>query len=267
MIDGRRSRLDEANARWREMLAHWAIPEEIQHAAPASPHFFDPAVFAKAADDALERSADSPSDEVARASLPRCGAILDVGCGAGAASLRLRPHRLTGIDPNQALLDELVRRARRLEIETSTVQGLWPDDADHCPVADVIVCHHVLYNVADLAAFATALDAHARERIVVEATTVHPLSWTAPYWRELHGLVRPDRPTVDDALAVLETSNRRVHIERWVRRYPPVDAADPMAVARLARRLCLPDARHDELRTLLNRFPVPTEREVATLWW
>lgn len=267
MTDGDGEQVAEADGRWREMLGRWAIPGEIQEAAPASPHFFDPAVFAAAADDAIARPTDTPSDEAASASLPPGGTVLDVGCGAGAASLRLRPGRLTGIDPNQALLDEFSLRARSLQIEAWAVRGRWPDDADRCPTADVVVCHHVLYNVGDLAAFATTLDAHARRRVVVEATTVHPLTWTAPYWQHLHGIVRPERPTVDDALAVLSASGRRIHVERWLRRYPGVDATDPQALARLARRLCLADARHDELRALLDRFPVPTEREVATLWW
>lgn len=256
-----------ADDRWRELLARWAIPDEIREAASASPHFFDPMVFAAAADDAISRPADSPSDEVARAALPPGGTVLDIGCGAGAASLRLRPSRLAGIDPSQALLDELSDRARRLGIGVRTVQGRWPDDADRCPTADVVICHHVLYNVANLAAFAAALDAHARGRIVVEVTTAHPLTWTAPYWRHLHGITRPEHPTLDDALCVLSASGRRVHVERWLRRYPPLDGDDPLAFARLARRLCLPDARRDELRSLLDRFPVPVEREVATLWW
>lgn len=256
-----------ANDHWREMLARWAVPDDILRAAPTSPHFFDPKVFARAADDALERGADSPSDAAAREALPFDGAVLDVGCGAGAASLRLRPGRLTGVDSNGALLDELARRAGRLGIDATTVEGSWPDVAARCAAADVVVCHHVLYNVGDLATFAAALGAHARARVVVEATAVHPLSWMAPYWEVLHGIARPDRPRIQDAICVLAALGLDVHAHRWRRHYQAVDPRDPHALARMARRLCLPAHREGELRPLLDRFPPPVDREVVTLWW
>lgn len=257
----------DANDRWRELLARWAIPDEIRDPVPASPHFFDPGVFARAADDALDRVADSPSDEAARNALTPGGAVLDAGCGAGAASLRLRPGHLVGVDSNRALLDELARRADHLGIDVTTVEGSWPDVADRCPTADVVVCHHVLYNVPDLAAFVTALDAHARTRVVVESTAAHPLTWLAPYWQILHGIARPDRPTIEDALAVLAQLGLHVHVQRWRRRYQPADTHDPHTLAHVARRLCLPEHRHEELRALLERVPPPADREVVTLWW
>lgn len=256
-----------ALGRWREMLAHWAVPDEIRRAGPTSPYFFDPRSFARSADDALERAADSPSDEVARDALPPGGVLLDAGCGAGAASLRLRPGHLVGVDSEGALLDELERRAGRLRIDTTTVEGRWPDVAHRCPTADVVVCHHVFYNVGDLAAFALALDEHAGMRVVVEATTQHPLAWMSPYWQLLHGVERPERPTIDDALDVLADLDLDVGIRRWRRHYQRVDARDPHTFARIARRLCLPVDRHEELGALLERFPPPQDREVVTLWW
>jgi hypothetical protein len=69
-----------------------------------------------------------------------------------------------------------------------------------------VVCHHVVYNVADLASFVRALDERATRRVVVELTAVHPMSWLAPYWKELHDLGQPQRPVADDAIAVLEIS-------------------------------------------------------------
>src|SRR6059058_3684017 len=60
---------NEANRRWADMLAEWAIPDELLQAAPASPFFFDPTVFIAAAEEALVRAEDSPSDAAARESL------------------------------------------------------------------------------------------------------------------------------------------------------------------------------------------------------
>ncbi len=256
-----------ANGRWGEMLSRWAIPDEIMSAAPEPPYFFDPNVFAVAADEAVARADDTPSDTAARDALPAGGTVLDVGCGAGAASLRLAPGRLVGVDSSAPLLDLFVARACRLGIDTSTVLGTWPEAADQAPAADVVVCHHVFYNVADLGAFATALNGHARRRVVIELTADHPMAFTAPYWKALYGLERPDRPVAADAVAALEELGYSLHRHQWSRRYQMTGESGNRPVESLARRLCLPASRHDELRRLLAETPPVMTRDVVTLWW
>jgi SAM-dependent methyltransferase len=258
---------DNASGRWAEMLAAWAIPDRLLAGAPESPYFFAPQVFIAAADKALSRPNDTPSDEVAREVLPVGGSVLDVGCGAGAASLRLRPGRVTGVDPSGPLLAAFSARATGLGIDVTTIQSAWPDVAPRCDVADVVVCHHVLYNVAHLAEFVAALYDHARRRVVVELTAQHPMAWMAPYWKALHGLDQPDRPTVDDAITVLTSLGFAVQQFRWSRAYQMIGETDDEALHRIARRLCLPPDRYDELRTVLAYVSPPADREVVTLWW
>ena len=260
---------NEANRRWADMLAEWAIPDELLQAAPASPFFFDPTVFIAAADEALARAGDSPSDAAARESLPEGGAVLDVGVGAGAASLRLaaRAGHIVGVDLSRELLDVFATRAQALGVESTTVEGGWPDVAARTSPADVVLCHHVVYNVADLAGFADALTAHATRRVVVELTTTHPLAWMAPYWEAVHGLGQPDRPTADDAVDVLASLGLDVRRQRWQRRLQMIGESDADHVARIARRLCVGPARHAEVRRLLEETPPPDAREVTTLWW
>ena len=256
-----------ANERWGQMLAAWAIPKELLDAATVSPYFFDPKIFAGSADETLERVEDTVSDRVARAALPAHGTVLDVGVGAGAASLRLGAGRIIGVDPNRDLLHAFVERATRRGIDATPVEGTWPDVAADVEPADVVVCHHVLYNVADLAAFARALADHARHRVVIEITAVHPLTWMTPYWQALHRRSQPDRPTADDALAVLAELGIAASQERWWRPMQMIGERGDEAVERIARRLCLSADRHDELRDLLDAVPPPREREVVTIWW
>lgn len=259
--------LPDANRSWAEMLSRWAIPEELLAAAPAPPYFFDLQVFTAAADESVSREEDTPSDARARAALPPGGSVLDVASGAGAASLRLRPGRLIAVDPNRPLLDALTERAGRLGIDTTTIEAEWPEVAPRVPSADVVVCHHVFYNVADLAAFALALTDHAVHRVVVELTAVHPMSWMGPYWKVIHGVEQPDRPVADDAVAVLEQLGLSVRQHRWERPIQMIGESGDESLLRIARRLCLPESRHAELRNLLEAIPPPEHREVVTLWW
>jgi SAM-dependent methyltransferase len=257
----------EASDRWAGMLAAWAIPRRLVATAPASPYFFDPKVFVAAADEANARPEDTPSDRVAREALPSAGTVLDVGAGAGAASLRLGARKVIAVDSSRDLLDAFVARARTRGIEYEAVEGVWPAAASQAPRADVVVCHHVVYNVAGLADFAAALDAHAVARVVIELTAQHPMSWMAPYWDALHGLSQPDHPTADDAVAVLTDLGFDVATDRWRRRVAMIGETGADQVARIARRLCLDESRHDELRQVLKKIPPPIERDVVTIWW
>jgi hypothetical protein len=258
---------DAANRHWAAALRRWAVPDDLVAAAAETPYFFSAAVFTAAADAALDRADDTVSDAVASEALPDGGTVLDVGVGAGAASLRLPAGHVIGVDPDRQLLAAFTARAGRRGIRSTAIQGTWPDVESRAPTAHIAVCHHVVYNVADLAGFAMALTAHADRRVVIELTAVHPMAWLAPYWEALHGIRQPDRPTVDDAVAVLTALGLDVRQQRWRRPVQMIGENDADAVARIARRLCLPADRHDELARLLAVDPPPEERDVATLWW
>jgi SAM-dependent methyltransferase len=249
------------------MLAEWAIPDALIEQARESPYFFDPAVFIAAADEATERPEDTVSDKVARLALADAGSVVDVGVGAGAASLRLRPTTVIGVDPSGEMLDAFSERATRAGISATVVQGTWPGVAPDTPVGDVAVCHHVLYNAADLAPFATALTEHARRLVVVELTKRHPMDWLAPYWEAMWGISQPSQPTADHAVRALAQLGYDVQQQLWTRRIQMIGEAGDHALARIARRLCLPSSRTDELAAVLRQQPPPKDREVVTLWW
>jgi len=260
-----------AARRWAKDLAAWAIPPEILDGAPESPWGCPTGLFARAAEDAVGAGpgGDSPSLRRAREALPTGGSVLDIGVGGGAASLPLVPPaaRITGVDQNPRMLAAFADLADRVGVAHTEVEGSWPDVASLAEPADVVVCHHVFYNVAELGPFAGALTARARRRVIVELTSEHPQSALNPLWERFHGLRRPDRPTADDAIAVLEELGLEVALERWEApsRWTGSDRSEIVAFAR--RRLCLPHERDPEVAAALGPDFGLGPRPMVTLWW
>jgi SAM-dependent methyltransferase len=231
--------------RWREQLEAWAIPEEILAAAPESPWGFPVGLFRSRARRAGS-GPPTPSNLEAARHLPPGGTVLDVGAGGGAASLPLAgvAGRLVGVDESPEMVASFLAAAEAAGVPAEGVEGRWPEVAGQLGPADVVVCHHVLYNVADLAPFAAALTGHARRRVVAELTDRHPLVNLAPLWRRFHGLERPDGPGAGDAVAALAEAGLEVDGQDWENRERlGFDDFDEL-VAFTRRRLCLP-ARSD----------------------
>jgi hypothetical protein len=159
--------------------------------------------------------------------------------------------RLVAVDESPAMVAAFLAAAEVAGVPASGVEGRWPEVAGRVAPADVAVCHHVLYNVADLAPFADALTGHARRRVVVELTERHPLAGLAPLWRRFHGLERPSGPGADDAVAALEAVGLRVARQDWESRDRfGFDDFDEL-VAFTRRRLCLPAERDPEVAAAL----------------
>jgi SAM-dependent methyltransferase len=253
-----------ASSRWAEALHGWAIPHEILASAPESPWGFPPELFA-----APEAPAATPSRNRALEALPTGGSVLDVGVGAGAASLGLVPPaaRLVGVDESADMLTRFAAAAAGLGVAVRTVPAPWPEAAGEAGRADVVVCHHVLYNVAELVPFVRALTSAARRRVVVELTAQHPQSALSPLWLHFHGLERPTGPNAGDAVSVLEEIGIEPEVERFTgpARLAEVDRGDLVAFAR--RRLCLPAERDPEVESLLPVNATLPGRELVCVWW
>lgn len=255
-----------AAARWATELAAWAIPAQILEAAPESPYTLSPELFRPAL-----RPTGTVSTQTALAALDGGGSVLDVGCGAGAAGLALTPpaHSVTGVDASADMVAAFREEAQHRGVVAVGVVGTWPDVADRVDVADVVVSHHVAYNVADLPAFLRALDSHARRRVVLELTAEHPWARLAALWRHFHGTPRPTGPTAELAAEVAREVGLDAHLERSPVA-PDLPAPDPgVLVAHARRQLCLPAERDSEIAAVwadLGGFP-PAPRPLLTLWW
>ena len=260
--------MSRASVAWTEALASWAIPPEIIAQAPEDPWAYPVEHFVRAAEEGLVR--ETTSLRRALEALPVGGTVLDVGCGAGAASLPLAPpaSALTGVDQSEEMLHAFAGRAASLGVAHEEIHGRWPDVSEQILGAvDVVVCHHVLYNVPDLGRFAEALTRHAQRRVVIEMTAEHPRAWESPLWRELHRIERPLRPTADDAVEVLSDLGFSVSIDRW-NRAPSFSAAGRDELVSMIRvDLCLSADRDAEIARVLEAHPPPRERGIVTLWW
>jgi SAM-dependent methyltransferase len=258
---------DTAAERWRRALAAWALPEAIVAAASESPWRHDVARFA--ADDTLDR--DATSTAWAREVLPPVGGtVLDVGCGGGRSALPLVPpaSMLIGVDPSGVMLDEFVAAATRAGVARRTFHGEWPDVASITPVADVAICHHVVYDVADVEPFLAALTARARLAVVVELPVAHPMSAWNEGFAHFWNLTRPTSPTSDDFIAVVRELGLDPEWTVSPRRPLSRFAAEPANLVPLARRrLCLPADRDDELAAWLAEHPPAFVGDIATVRW
>jgi SAM-dependent methyltransferase len=269
--------LDELLGRWRDDLSAWAIPADITSAVAESPWVLPRQVFARRAD-RLSRAPAGASYEREWEALEPAGSVLDIGSGAGAACLPLAPRAtaVTAVDTDERMLALLAERAGAIGLDLRTVAGRWPDAAPQVAPADVVTCHHVVYNVPDLEPFLAALCNHARRRAVIEMTTVHPLTSLSPLWLRFHGLTRPTGPTAADLLAIVSEMGLKARHTEWSR---PAEA-DYASFAELVdvtrRRLCLPPERAGEVEAALLDMGIIRERpgdlgssgrDVVTIWW
>lgn len=260
--------------RWARQLADWAIPEAILGQAPESPWGFPTSVFARRV--VVGQHADTPARRRALEALAGGGSVLDVGAGAGAASLALAPPAtsIVAVDSEPDMMVELMHQAEakaaelQVAVPVQTIVGRWPEVAEQISPQDVAVCHHVVYNVADIGPFVTALSARARRRVVVVAPERHPLAWMNPLWTQLWGVTRPSGPAVDDLVAVLSELGIEPQVEWFEEEVDPLGEAEERQaqVALVRRRLCLPADRDDEVAAALDAHP-RRPWPVAALWW
>jgi SAM-dependent methyltransferase len=190
-----------------------------------------------------------------RAAIGGDGSVLDVGAGTGRHTLALAPHvgRVTAVDPSPAmlgLLREDVDAERLTNVEI--VQSEWLA-ADVVP-ADIVLCSHVLYPIADVVPFVRKLEAAAIQRVYVYLRT-DPLPTDLGLWREFYGVPLQAQPTHMDLITVLAQAGIFADVEVVEHRFTWTFADVDEAQQQVRSSLCLRDddaAANATLRRLLE---------------
>jgi SAM-dependent methyltransferase len=147
------------------------------------------------------RSTHSRADEFLSVVYPYLSpnkTLIDAGAGTGrhAVPLSERLEWVTAVEPSEGMRAEIQPRDNM-----TVVASTW-EDAQVAP-ADLVICCHVLYGIADPVPFIAKLDRSARERVFVmlrESDLPHP---AAAIRKRLLGDAGPRLPRFSDLFMLL----------------------------------------------------------------
>jgi SAM-dependent methyltransferase len=208
------------------------------------------------------------SHQRAREAMPAGGSVLDIGCGGGIGAFGITPPaaHVIGVDEQEEMLKLFENNAANYGATVETLLGQWPAVAEQTPVADVVTVHHVAFNVGDIVPFITALNTHARKRVVIAVPVIHPMSNMNEGWKHFWNVIRPTVPVAGDLINVLDEIGIRATIEYFegeILLDKKVDGANGF----IRRRLCLPEDRQPEIDSFIAENPLPERRKLAVIWW
>ncbi|MCC6629505.1 MAG: methyltransferase domain-containing protein [Chloroflexi bacterium] len=130
--------------------------------------------------------------------------VLDVGAGAGRYTVPLAglSRQVVAVEPSPGMRAHLRQRLieGNLDARVEVVAADWAAAA--VAPADVVVCVHVHYAIANIVPFLRKLDAHAR-RLVVMVSRVGQFRGPADLWQEVHGAARIPEPSFIDLYNLL----------------------------------------------------------------
>ncbi|HEX6548534.1 MAG TPA: class I SAM-dependent methyltransferase [Candidatus Dormibacteraeota bacterium] len=214
-------------AAWRALVE----AREADSAAAPQPGYWD----RRAAGFAYSmRDAPDPFFEFLEPWLDPGKTAIDAGAGTGRHALRLadRLEWVTAVEPSEGMRAHIEPRDNLTVIASS-----W-EDADPAP-ADLVICSHVLYGVAEVAPFLEKLEARARERVFVYLRDCQMSLPSEALWRRLAGS-RARMPEFRDLYLVLRGMGVAPDVTMVEyaasRRYPDLEAAVEEVSAALGER-------------------------------
>jgi SAM-dependent methyltransferase len=158
-----------AGVDWVEQWRRIVMDREGASHGHSDPHYWDHRA------PSFARSTSSRADQLLDVLAPFVSArktLIDVGAGAGrhAVPLADRLEWVTAVEPSEGM------RAQMPALHNLTVIGSAWEDAEVAP-ADLVICSHVLYGVADVVPFIEKMERSARERVFImlrEGPVPHP---------------------------------------------------------------------------------------------
>lgn len=224
---------------------------------------------------------DDPVVERVRAQLPAGdGRVLDVGAGTGRYAVPLAElgARVVAVEPNAAMAELLQQEAAARGVSISVEQAGWPEAESRVGSAEVVLCAHVVYPIADVVPFIRALDRAARCAVVMVARLGQPDEAVAPVFRAVHDEERAPMPSLADLynlllqLGIAASVTMHPFETRW--NYPDAEAAVADAATRVG---VTPDSpRWAPLESAVRARLVPRGDEVwlaprqayqGVIWW
>ncbi len=227
-----------AAERWRRQVeTHHEQSLRAQEGMDLPEDFWQPYTSAFRADP--HRRDDPLVERLSREVAPD-GTVLDVGGGAGrlALPLALRCRWVTVVEPSPSMVAELRDAAGEAGIGNVTaVEENW-ESAEVVP-AEVSVCSHVVYGVAEIVPFVRKLCDKTVGRVMILLYTESPMAQLSPFWQAAHREERVELPAMTELLPVL-----------WeMGIYPDVEMLEPTGVHVF-------ESREDAVDTLRQRIYV-----------
>lgn len=149
---------------------------------------------------------DDPVLERVRAQLPAGdGRVLDVGAGTGRYAVPLAElgARVQAVEPNAAMAALLSDEARAHGVSVAVEQAEWPAAEQAVGSADVVLCAHVVYPIADVVPFVRALDRAARCAVVMVVRVGQVDEAIAHVFEAVHGEPRVPMPALPELYMLL----------------------------------------------------------------
>lgn len=158
--------------------------------------------------------------------------VLDVGAGAGrqAGPLAERVEWVTAVEPSEGMR-ALIPTHDNMTVIASTWAEAEPQKAD------LVICSHVLYGVAEPVPFVEKLERAARERVFVVMRDREMLAPGEQLYAVLTGRPRTRMPQLYDAFNLVRSLGRDVDVETFEYEVHNVYADLEEAVAESRHRL------------------------------